>query len=213
MRKSLIFDIGALVRLIKIVLATAAIYYIVAFITTAFLRLAYPYELDWLEGVSLDLVRRVLEGQAIYARPSVEFVPFIYPPLFFYASAASAAVFGLQFASLRLISLAAALGSFAIIFLFVKRETKSNFAGLVGAGLLAAAYRLSGDWFDVARVDSLFLFLLLASLYAARFWASCRAQALAGLLAALSFFAKQTAVLAVIPMVAASAVWGCFLRS
>ena len=50
----------------------------------------------------------------------------------------------------------------------VQRETASAAAGIAAAGLLAATYFVTHTWFDVARVDSLFIALSAAALYAAR---------------------------------------------
>jgi hypothetical protein len=47
-------------------------------------------------------------------------------------------------------------------------------AGIAGAGLLAATYFATDTWFDVARVDSLFLALSVAGLYAVR--RACRTR-------------------------------------
>ena len=47
-------------------------------------------------------VSRLLAGKALYVPPSIDFVPLIYPPLFFYASALIAKIIGLGFGALRL---------------------------------------------------------------------------------------------------------------
>ena len=60
--------------------------------------------------------------------------------------------------------------------------------------LLAAIFRVGGAWFDVARVDTLFLFFLLAGGYAARVSSGWRGAAFAGLLMAFAFFTKQSAL-------------------
>ena len=55
--------------------------YVVAYVAIAFTRMTYPYEVNWFEGSSVDLVRRILAGQSIYVAPSIEFIPHIYAPL------------------------------------------------------------------------------------------------------------------------------------
>jgi len=50
------------------------------------------------------------------------------------------------------------------------------------AGLLAATYFATYTWFDLGRVDSLFLALSVAGLYAARWAGSTRGAVVAGLL-------------------------------
>ena len=45
-------------------------------------RIGYPYELEWMEGGSLQNVQRVVGGESIYVEPSIDFVPFLYTPLY-----------------------------------------------------------------------------------------------------------------------------------
>ena len=89
----------------------------------------------------------------------------MYPPLYYYVSAVVALASGIGFFPLRLVSFAASLGAFAIIFSLVRRETGSRAAGILAMGLFAATFREGGSWFDTARVHSLFLLLLLGGVY------------------------------------------------
>jgi hypothetical protein len=192
--------LGRYSKALKYVLAAVALLYIGTYLVLVFIRIRYPFELEWMEGGMVDQVNRILAGKALYARPSPEFVPFAYPPVYFYVAALVSSVLGAGFLAARLVSVVSSLGCFLIIFLFVKRETGSQFSGLLASGLFAATYRLSGDWLDVARVDSLFLFLLLAALYLIRFKSSPRSYILAGALISLSFFTKQTALIISLPI-------------
>src|SRR5262249_21023450 len=63
------------------------------------------------------------------------------------------------------------------------------------AGLFAATYRLSGAWLDIARVDSLFLFLLLTAIALAQGGDEAE-QIAGGVCLALAFIAKQSAIAA-----------------
>ena len=76
---------------------------------------------------------------------------------------------GPGFVPLRLVSLVSSLGTAWIVHLFVRRETGRVVLGAIAAGIFLATWRTSGLYFDVARLDSLFTFLLLASLYQLRF--------------------------------------------
>jgi hypothetical protein len=136
----------------------------------------------------------------------VEWVPYTYTPLYTYAAAAVAAVLGVGFLAPRIVSLAAAAGCLVMAFAIVRRESGSATAGLAAAGFLAGTYPLAGSWFDVGRVDTLFLFFVLAALAAARAEPTARSLALAGLLMALAYFSKQTALL---PLAAVS-LYGVF---
>jgi hypothetical protein len=166
----------------------------------AICRMRYPFELEWTEGGFVDQLQRIVNGQPVYVAPSVNFVPFLYTPLYFYVSAAVAKLVGVGFLPLRLVSFVASLGAFAMIFLIVRRETGSRFLALTMAGLFAATYRATGAWFDIARVDSLFLFWFLTFVYFVRARPSRLSYLLAGVAMGLAFLTKQSALLACAPV-------------
>ena len=186
-----------LTRALRVVIVTGALAYVVMYVGIALLRLRYPFELEWMEGSMVEHVSRVARGQRIYIPPSMDFVPYVYPPLYYYISAVVALASGIGFFPLRLVSFAASLGAFAIIFSLVRRETGSRAAGILAMGLFAATFREGGSWFDTARVDSLFLLLLLGGVYLVRFATSPPGLVAAGALLALSALTKQTALLLV----------------
>lgn len=188
-------------RTLKQATGLVALTYLVLYLVLALLRLRYPFELEWMEGGMVDHVRRILAGQKLYVAPSLEFVPYIYPPLYFYLSALVAKVVGVGLFPLRLVSLISSALSLALIFLLVKKETGDRLAGIIAAGFFAATYRLSGAWLDIARIDSLFLVFSLAGLYLVRFGRSHSASSLAGFLFFLSFLTKQNALIIFAPLV------------
>jgi hypothetical protein len=168
-------------------------------------RLGYPFALELLESNSLVEVHRILAGQQLYAAPTVSYVPDGYPPLYFGVCAAAASVLGQSYLTLRLVSLLSSLACFAIMARLVQRETGSAPAGIAAAGLLAATYFAADTWFDVARVDSLFLALSVAGLYAARWMRRPRGAIAAGLLLAAAFLTKQTGLAEGVAVLAALA--------
>ncbi|HDH97395.1 MAG TPA: hypothetical protein ENF73_06690 [Proteobacteria bacterium] len=172
------------------------------FLFTAVARLGYPYELEWLEGGVLVEVARATAGEPLYVEPSVDYIPFIYTPLYIWIGAALCKLFGLKFVVLRVISLASTLLCFALLFILVLRETRSAVASFLAVGLFCATYEISGVWFDIARVDSLFVALLLASLLLLKVSGGSRVDLAAGALLGLSFLTKQAA-LAMFPAFAA----------
>lgn len=184
-------------QILRFVLLAIVALYLVLYLGVALARIGYPFELEWMEGASVDSVSRVLNGQPLYAAPGVEYVAPIYGPIYFYASALVSMVFGVGFFPLRLVSLLASLGCFAVIYGFVKRETGDRFAAVLGAGLFAATFDATGSWFDLARVDSLYLFLLLLGLYLVRFHPSPRGYIAAGIVLSLSLLTKQTALVTI----------------
>jgi 4-amino-4-deoxy-L-arabinose transferase-like glycosyltransferase len=192
-------------RALRAAAAVAGLAVIGAYLAIAIARVGYPFHLEILEDNSLIEVRRILAGQSLYAAPSASYVPDGYPPLYFAVSAAAASVLGQSYLTLRLVSLIASLACFAILGRLVQRETGSRAAGLAAAGLLAATYFATGTWFDVARVDSLFLALSVAGLYAARHARGTRGAIVAGLLLGAAFCTKQSALAEGIAVIAALA--------
>ena len=163
-------------------------------------RIGYPFELEWMEGNCLLQVERALAGQVLYPRPSSEYIPYIYPPVFLYLFALVSLLIGADFFSLRLVSFLASWGTFALIYLFVKRQTRSRYAAVIALCMYAATFRIGGAWLDIARVDTLHLFLSLLALYLIRFYDSVRILSLAGVVIALAFLTKQTVLLIFLPV-------------
>ncbi len=183
-------------------LVAAAALYVIAFFYVALRRAGYPFDLEWMEGGMVESVRRVLAGRPLYLAPSIDFVPFIYTPLFYWLSAGVALVTGAGYLPLRLVAIAATAACLALLFAIVRRETGRFVPAVCAAGLFAAAYPLSGCWYDIARCDTLFLALLLAACYLLRFRPPGWHHAGAGLLLALSFLAKQAALFIAVPLAA-----------
>jgi len=178
-----------------------ALLYPIAFVAVAVLRMNFPYELEWMEGGALGHVQRILAGQPLYVEPSLEFTPFIYPPLYFHVASWFARVLGPDFMALRLVSFLSSLGAIGLIFAIVRGRTGGWLAPTLAACLFAASYREGGAWFDVARNDALYLFLMLAGV-----WALMRpglpwlAGALGGVGFALAALTKQSALFIAVPV-------------
>lgn len=176
------------------VAAAGACGFILLYLYTALRRIDFPFQLEWGEGGSLEHVRRVLAGDRIYVRPTLHFIPLIYNPLYFYVAALAAKLGGASFMTLRMVSLLASIGCFAMLFLAVRRETRTWASPLLSSGLFAACYAAGGAWMDIARIDSLFLFLLLAGFHVARCGASLPGAAASGAIFLLAYLTKQTAL-------------------
>jgi hypothetical protein len=180
-----------LTRAAALVALACPLYYVIAFVYIALSRIRYPFALEWLEGGSYAQVQRVLTGQPLYARPGMDYVAMIYPPLYYYAAALLSRATGFSFLSMRLISFASVLGMLLVIFLIVRQEGTRLLPAALGSGLFAATYWLSGSWFDIARVDMLSVFLVVLAVFLLRLpqWTSHFA---AGLTLALACLTKQT---------------------
>jgi len=191
---------GWIIYFLRSVLLSIAFCSLFLYLYIAFSRFNYPFELEWMEGGTLDHIHRILAGKKLYVQPSLSFIPYIYTPLYFYLSSLLAFISNPSFTPLRLLSILSSIGSFFMIFLFIKKETKNNFLGIISASFFAATFRISGAWFDLARVDSLFLFLLLISLFLIRFTPNPKTYIIAGIFASLAFLTKQTTLLILSPV-------------
>jgi 4-amino-4-deoxy-L-arabinose transferase-like glycosyltransferase len=176
--------------------------YMLLYVGLACLRVPYRYDLEWLESGMAHEVQRLLHGLPIYTAPTIEYTPFLYPPLFFYLSLPFAALLGPSFTALRVVSTLASLGVFALLYATARRETGDRGAGLLAAGLYAATFRLGGAWFDLARVDSLVLMFMLGAFHVARFQRSARDAVLLGLFVSAAFLTKQSSAVVIGPIVA-----------
>ncbi|MBI4707218.1 MAG: glycosyltransferase family 39 protein [Candidatus Omnitrophica bacterium] len=193
-------SLDRLAKFLKYTLLAGGILYIAAYLIMVFFRIQYPFELEWEEGASLEHVRWVLSNHNYYVAPSLEFVPSIYTPLFFYISAVMSKILGVGFLPLRIISFVSSIGSFIMIYLMVNHETKDNLSAMLASCLFAATFQLSGSWFDIGRVDSFFLFSLLVGIYLLKCRTSPASRVVAAIFFSISFFTKQTALVISLPI-------------
>ncbi len=182
---------------------------IAGYLAIATLHLRYPFEIEWIEGAMVDEARRLAGGGALYVAPSLDYVPFIYAPLWFWVAAAFTKLFGAGFFAARLVSYLASIGGLWLVAAFVARELREShgasraaarLCALAAAGLYAATYPIAAAFYDLARVDSLFIVLVLGALYLARFHPTPRAAAAAGALFALASLTKQSGVIVLAPV-------------
>ena len=183
-------------------LVSVSVASVLAYVLTVTTRIGYPFELQFFEGSTVEVSARVTQGLPLYASPTTQFTPWPYPPLYFLLTGELGKITGINLATMRSVSVAASLVSLVLLVAIVKRATGSTVAGLVAAGLFAGTYRVSGAWFDAARVDSLFVALLLAAVFAGLRAKTWRGGLVTGGLLALAFLTKQNALVVAIPMLA-----------
>jgi len=167
-------------------------------------RLAYPMDLEWCEGGIIYQAYRLLHGLPIYVRDDPTWQPWPYPP----GQTAVLALIGLirlDFWSARLVSVVSFLAACFVLAREVFRHLGGKVLGLSASLLaiatIACAYPVSGQWYDLARVDSLtFAWVFLA---AARVVNEDRSQAarqswkrhlVTAALLTVSLYTKQTAI-------------------
>lgn len=166
----------------------------VAFLFAVSQRLLYPHELEWMEGALADHASRVADGLPLYCEPQAEHVPFLYAPLLFWLGGLGMKL-GLDgVLALRLVAVLFSIGSAMLIDRWVRKETNQSVPGLVAAGLFFAGYGWLAWWYDLARNDSLFVFLCLATSYQLRHGGKHN-WLWAGLLAATALLAKQSTLM------------------
>lgn len=165
-------------------------------------RLAYPYDLEWMEGGMLHHALRIQSGAGIYGPPSVDFIPYLYTPLYPALIAVLGRSIGISYLLGRLISVAALVGIASVAIASLCRRSGAAWVGIALAlGLFAACYPFVEGWYDVVRADTLFLCMITGGLAGLPAWA--RSEGAAGhakvaagaALLALAFFCKQTGIL------------------
>jgi hypothetical protein len=158
-------------------------------------RFAYPYDLEWMEGGLLQHAQRITDGQGLYVAPSIDFIPYLYTPLYPGLISLLGSAFGITYQLGRALSILALLGITALAIAAIVRwrprilqrfaivpssaPTMGDAAGRgprwVGAalavGVFAAGYPYVEGWYDLVRADTLFLFLITAGVLAASRWA------------------------------------------
>ena len=183
---------------IEILLIALSIIGMSIYFYVALSRIAYPFTIEWVESNVFLHVLRVLSGKPIFIPPSYDFIPMIYTPLYYYVAAIFARVTGQIMFSMRLVSIFASLLIFLMIYAFCRVIKISAQSSLIAVGLFAASYAATGFWFDVGRVDTLSLALLLIG-YVLTFAQTKRENifgVIAGIVFFLSFATKQSALFA-----------------
>ena len=178
----------------RLALLTSSLF-IAFFLVTSISRVFYPYDIDFIEDSMLMQSIRIASNQPVFVAPNAEFMPHVYMPLYTFIGAMLIKVMGGSFVPLRLLSLSATLVTAILIFVIAQRETQEKWIGFACAALFLGGYRITGFWCELARVDSLFVMLLMIGMMI-----GLRARSAPRLLAAavvmtFAFFTKQTAIL------------------
>ncbi|HZK75589.1 MAG TPA: glycosyltransferase family 39 protein [Candidatus Kapabacteria bacterium] len=194
--KGVVFNFERTTRWIVIALGVAFIALVLAL---SILRLMYPYEIEWMEGAMVDHAIRVIAGQPIYTAPSLDFVAWLYPPLYYYAVAAVMKLTGIGFFAGRIVSFLSTLLTALALGWMVRRVTANRLFAFLTLALYVATYHATGFYFDIVRNDAFFTFLIVAAAIPA-FFSNRAAPYLSGLILALAFFTKQQAIFFLPPL-------------
>ncbi|MGE5181255.1 MAG: hypothetical protein ACM31C_04300 [Acidobacteriota bacterium] len=160
-------------------IAAAGVYQLVLLAIAIGGRVAYPYDLEWMEGGLLHHAQRLQEGHGIYAPPSVDFIPYLYTPLYPAVLAMVGKIFGLGYTLGRMVSVLSLVAIVPVAALSIAGRRFRHaapgpaWAGVVLAlGLFAATYPFVEGWYDLVRADTFFAFLVTAGLAAAATWST-----------------------------------------
>ncbi len=188
------------------IVALPALYQINLLIQAIAGRVGYPYDLEWMEGGMLHHALRIHTGQGIYVPPSVDFIPYLYTPLYPTLLALFGGPFGISYLLGRVVSIIGLAGIAGTTLASFARTRQRNLgataAGVVLAlGLFAAFYPYVEGWYDLVRADTFFLFMVTAGIAGLPLWAKSdhgivghAKVAAGGALMALAFFCKQTGI-------------------
>jgi hypothetical protein len=166
-------------------------------------RMAYPFDLEWMEGGMLCHALRLMEGKPIYGPPSAEFISYLYTPFYPFVVAVLGKAVGLSYFLGRLVSVLSFAVALALVYRLVARRAGGGLSGRLWAiaalGLIASSFPQVGAWYDLVRNDSLYLVLTVGFLYLVRdARGGWRRLVAAGVLAGLAFLTKQTASLFIV---------------
>lgn len=192
-----------------LLVALPALYQIYLLSTAVTERLAYPYDLEWMEGGMLHHAQRIHEGLGIYGPPSIDFIPYLYTPLYPAMLALVSGVFGISYTVGRVFSLVSMIGIATISVASIGSRRHGHIhiepvlaGALLALGLFAATYPYVEGWFDLVRADTMFLWMVTAGLAGLPRWSKIGTGwrgharvAAGGALLALAFFAKQTGII------------------
>lgn len=164
------------------------------FLVVAGIRARYPFELEWIEGAYVDQARRAPAGLPLYPSPTISYIPLNKTPVFFVLSGVLMPFTGVGFLGPRFVSIVATVGCLILLARIVVFDSGLLAAGIIAAGFHAAAFEFTGAWMDLAKTDSLMMFLVLAAFFVSRRYSSRPGMVVAGICWVAAYYTKQTAL-------------------
>ena len=173
---------------------------VLLFIFVVIQRTGLPFDLEWGEGAGINQIYRLLSGEQLYAKPTLEFAALVYTPFYYWLAAIIGLISNQFVLAARLLSLLASLGTFGIIAWVVAEDTGGYLIGWLAGALYLACFALSDGFYDLIRVDSLYVFILMLSFLVLRSHTRPFCMALAGFIIALGFYTKQSTLIVFLPL-------------
>jgi hypothetical protein len=182
--------------------AAVAGLFMLAFVVIASLRLPYPFEINWSESAMHSMVAARMLGRPLYTSPSIfDGASCLYPPFFVDLSALVGRLLhidgnSVSFLPMRLVSIVSSAGIFiGALWVLRGRKAMTWRMAFALAAIFPATYGRLEFWYDNARVDTLFVFLLFVSTALLLESESLWSAALAGVFGALATLTKQPGLL------------------
>lgn len=130
-------------------------------------RVAYPWDLEWLEGAALYQAHRVMEGQVTYGPPKVGYLPLLHPPGYPALLGLLGKVVRLDYPMARTLSMLFFLGAAGLVIRSLVRHHEDEeggkldawVLGLAAAGCAAAGVPVIEGFYDMVREDILAIWL------------------------------------------------------
>jgi hypothetical protein len=155
----------AIMRSLPAILAGYAIVQILFNIYLWFNHINFSLNLEAMELLRLQHLKRLMSGFLLYPEPSSDFIALAYNPLSYILTVPFAIFLGDTLFTMRLVAILGMAGSGLVIFLVVRQHTASHWWSLMATGLFAAAYRTMDCYLDTAHTDSWLLLMLLLGCY------------------------------------------------
>jgi len=163
-------------------------------------RTFLPMTLEWGEGAGLNQIHRIYDGKALFVKPSIEYSALVYTPIYYYLSAAMSYLIKPALLAARFISLLCTIATAAVLYRLVKTRTDDPLAGWFSLALYFSCYYISDGYFDLARVDALYVFIVLAAFCIFLNSKTKVDYFFAGVMIAIGFFVKQSALIVFLPL-------------
>lgn len=183
---------------LNVLLFLVALGFILLYLYVGLARVRYPYSLDFIEDDLVMQAWRAMQNQPTYVPPNADYVPQVYMPLYPWIGGLIFKVLGGSpgFGPLRAFSFLATLVTAGLIYWIAARESRDWLIAFSCAGLFLAGYRLVGGWYELARVENLFVLLTLAGVTIAIYdQKTTRGLLLAGVMLGLSLMTKQNGLI------------------
>lgn len=152
---------------LSIILIACALAAAAAFPIAASSRVVYPFEIEWLESELLQHVDRAAAGLPLYAQPSAEFSPTIYPPVYAWTAAQlrglipGPKVLPTSFFAPRLLSALSTVLLAALAAIAAFSIGRHAMGAVVAGAIVLSAQVACGTMLDLARLDPFWVLLCL----------------------------------------------------